>query len=98
VTTLFVDADGWTVEHVEPGDITVTADIPLATRKLMACLRDMGAVSGGPAPCEKRGRSRFLQFLSGLIQASLKGARWISTAAPPGAGSWPGRRNWHCGG
>jgi uncharacterized protein YaiI (UPF0178 family) len=41
----------------------------------MAYLRDMGGVSGGPAPYEKRDRSRFLQYLDDLIQASQKGAR-----------------------
>jgi uncharacterized protein YaiI (UPF0178 family) len=47
----------------------------LATRELMAYLRDMGDVGGGPAPYEKRDRSRFLQYLDDLIQAGLKEAR-----------------------
>ena len=47
----------------------------LATRELMAYLRDLGEVGGGPAPYDKRDRSRFLQYLDDLIQAGLKAAR-----------------------
>jgi len=47
----------------------------LASRELMAYLRDSGAVSGGPAPFEARDRSRFLQKLDDLIQAILKANR-----------------------
>jgi uncharacterized protein YaiI (UPF0178 family) len=47
----------------------------LATRELMAQLRDMGMVSGGPAPFEARDRSRFLQSLDTLIQALKKTMR-----------------------
>jgi uncharacterized protein YaiI (UPF0178 family) len=36
-------ADDWIAEHVEPGDIVVTADIPLAARALAA-----GAAALGP--------------------------------------------------
>ena len=32
----------------------------LATRELMSQLRDIGEVSGGPPPCEKRDRARVL--------------------------------------
>ena len=35
-------ADDWIVEHVEPGDVVVTADIPLAAR----CLADGARVLG----------------------------------------------------
>ena len=45
----------------------------LANRELMAYLRDMGNISGGPAPFEKRDRSRFLQHLDNLIQAARRG-------------------------
>ncbi|MDH4101385.1 MAG: YaiI/YqxD family protein [Nitrospirota bacterium] len=45
----------------------------LASRELMSQLRDMGAVSGGPAPFDKRDRSRFLHSLDGLIQAIRRG-------------------------
>ncbi len=103
VTGHFDAADDWIVEHIEAGDIAVTADIPLAarclakgarvldgkgkvyseesigdalaTRELMAYLRDLGEVGGGPAPYDARDRSRFLQYLDDLIQASLKGSR-----------------------
>jgi len=47
----------------------------LANRDLMAYLRDMGDITGGPAPFEKRDRSRFLQNLDGVIQAALKATR-----------------------
>ena len=45
----------------------------LANRELMAYLRDMGDVTGGPAPFEKRDRSRFLQRLDEVIQAAVRG-------------------------
>lgn len=44
----------------------------LANRELMAYLRDMGNMTGGPAPFEKRDRSRFLQRLDDVIQASVR--------------------------
>ena len=44
----------------------------LATRELMSQLRDMGEVSGGPAPFEKRDRSQFLQALDQMVHASRK--------------------------
>ncbi len=90
-------ADDWIVEHIQPGDIAITNDIPLAdrilkkdagairpngkafsedsigmalaTRNLMADLRETGAVTGGPAPFSKQDRSRFLQALETAIQA-----------------------------
>jgi uncharacterized protein len=40
----------------------------LATRELLSHLRDLGAITGGPAPFEKRDRSRFLQRLDETIQ------------------------------
>ena len=39
----------------------------LATRNLMAQLREAGAWFGGPAPLGKRERSLFLQKLDGLL-------------------------------
>ena len=45
----------------------------LATRNLMTQLRDMGTVTGGPAPFDKRDRSRFLQKLDETIQAVRSG-------------------------
>jgi uncharacterized protein len=47
----------------------------LATRELMAYLRDTGNITGGPAPFEPRDRSRFLQKLDDLVQAILKANR-----------------------
>ena len=44
----------------------------LAIRELMAQLRDMGSITGGPAPFEARDRSRFLQSLDTLIHRILK--------------------------
>jgi uncharacterized protein YaiI (UPF0178 family) len=44
----------------------------LANRELMAYLREMGDITGGPAPYLPRDRSRFLQQLDDLIQAGFK--------------------------
>ena len=44
----------------------------LASRDLMSQLRDLGAVTGGPAPFEKRDRSRFLQRLDETVQAARR--------------------------
>ena len=41
----------------------------LAGRDLLSHLRDLGTITGGPAPLEKRDRSRFLQRLDAAIQA-----------------------------
>lgn len=46
----------------------------LATRELLSHLRDLGTITGGPAPFEKRDRSRFLQRLDETIQA-LRGKK-----------------------
>jgi uncharacterized protein len=47
----------------------------LATRELMTYLRDMGDVTGGPAPFERRDRSRFLHRLDEVIQAGLRAGK-----------------------
>lgn len=44
----------------------------LATRQLMSHLRNMDQVAGGPAPFEKRDRSRFLQRLDETIQSARR--------------------------
>ena len=90
-------ADNWIVDHAGPGDIVVTADIPLtarclakgarvvglkgqelteesigdavASRELGQHLRDMGVMTGGPAPTDKRDRSRFLSKLDEVVNA-----------------------------
>jgi uncharacterized protein len=40
----------------------------LATRELMSDLRESGTITGGPAPFQKKDRSRFLQILDQMIQ------------------------------
>jgi uncharacterized protein YaiI (UPF0178 family) len=47
----------------------------LATRELMSYLREMGSVTGGPAPFEARDRSRFLARLDEVIQRIRKKSR-----------------------
>ncbi len=47
----------------------------LATRNLLSQLRDMGTVTGGPPPFDKRDRSRFLQRLDETIQAALRSGK-----------------------
>ncbi len=47
----------------------------LANRDLMTYLRDLGNITRGPAPFEKKDRSRFLQHLDNVVQASLKATR-----------------------
>lgn len=93
----FDAADDWIAEHVQPHDIVVTADIPLAsrclkkdanvigpygkpftennigeavaTRDLLAELRNTGEITGGPPPLKKCDRSLFLQKLDEMIQS-----------------------------
>ena len=57
------------------GDVFTQASIgnALATRDLMAHLRDIGMDTGGPAPFEKRDRSRFLQSLDTIVQSIRNG-------------------------
>lgn len=94
-------ADDWIAEHIQSGDIAVTADIPLAdrclkkdarvlapngtafteasignalaTRDLMDHLRQMGQITGGPAPFTPADRSRFLSQLDQLIVEVQRG-------------------------
>ena len=47
----------------------------LASRELMAHLRAMGELGGGPPPFTARDRSTFLQRLDDLIQAQRRAAR-----------------------
>jgi uncharacterized protein YaiI (UPF0178 family) len=90
-------ADDWIAERAGPGDIVITADIPLAarcveagarvlghrgrvftpdsigdalaTRDLMADLREGGEMTGGPPPFSKRDRSKFLQALDQTVNS-----------------------------
>ena len=41
----------------------------LATREIMSQLRESGMITGGPAPFQKKDRSRFLQRLDEAIRA-----------------------------
>jgi hypothetical protein len=47
----------------------------LAAREFSVFLRDMGEMSGGPAPFSAKDRSRFLQSLDTVIQSLLKAQR-----------------------
>lgn len=95
------EADDWITERVEPDDIVITADIPLAahcldrgarvlghtgrpftddnvagalaTRHLMAELRDQGVMMSGPPPFSKKDRSQFLQQLDQMINSIKRG-------------------------
>ncbi len=94
------EADDWIAERAAPGDIVITADIPLAARALengarvlglkgreftadsignaladralSQELRESGVETGGPAPMQKKDRSRFLGKLDELINAVLR--------------------------
>jgi len=44
----------------------------MATRELLSSLRDIGAITGGPAPFDKRHRSLFLQRLDQAVHAIRK--------------------------
>lgn len=93
-------ADDRIADLIYPGDICVTADIPLAARciaaggmalrpngekfteagigmelarrNLMQDLREAGAVTGGPAPFQKKDRSNFLNSLEVMVQAAKR--------------------------
>ncbi len=56
------------------GDIFTPDSIgnALASRALLAHLRELGTITGGTAPFETRDRSRFLQRLDETIQALLR--------------------------
>ncbi len=56
------------------GDAFTEASIgeALASRALLAHLRELGTITGGPAPFEQRDRSRFLQRLDETIQAARR--------------------------
>lgn len=47
----------------------------IATRELMADLRESGEITGGPAPFGKRDRSNFLQELDAAVQKLRRSAR-----------------------
>lgn len=45
----------------------------LANREIASNLRDAGIMTGGPAPFDKKDRSRFLQALDTLVHTARKG-------------------------
>jgi uncharacterized protein YaiI (UPF0178 family) len=51
----------------------------LASRALLTYLRELGTITGGPAPFENRDRSRFLQRLDETIQVIRKGGQGITS-------------------
>ncbi len=89
------EADDYIAEHVEPGDLVITQDIPLAarivdvgalgmdsrgqifdednvknklaTRNLLADLREWGMVGGGPPPYKPKDRNKFAAALDRLL-------------------------------
>ncbi len=91
-------ADDWIAAYIGPGDIAVTADIPLAarcleagaaalgptgkpftaenignvlaTRDLMAHLRETGEIRGYNRGMDRRDRSRFLEALEVMVRAA----------------------------
>jgi len=65
-------ADDWIAENIQPADICVTNDIPLAQRELMQGLRETGAITGGPRPFNKADRSQFLNRLETTVQAAKR--------------------------
>ncbi len=55
---------------LSPRGIVYTEDsigASLASRELMSHLRELGTITGGPSPFEKRDRSRFLHCLDEII-------------------------------
>ena len=44
----------------------------LASREILARMREQGVMTGGPAPFEQKDRSRFLQRLDDLVQAARR--------------------------
>jgi len=74
----FDAADDWIVEHVQPDDIVVTADIPLASR----CLKEGASVigtTGKPFTEDNIGSAVATRDLL----ADLRGAGEITGGPPP---------------
>lgn len=93
-------ADDWIAEHIAPGDVCVTADIPLAdrclkagglaidhrgnafdadnigsalaTRNLMADLRETGLETRGDRPFSPKDRSAFLNGMEAVMQKAKR--------------------------
>ena len=61
---------------IRPDGKVFTGDsigMAVATRDLMAGLRETGQITGGPAPFSKQDRSSFLQALENAVQARRRG-------------------------
>ncbi len=74
----FDAADDWIVEHVQPSDIVVTADIPLASRCLKGGARVIGP-TGKPFTEENIGDAVAIRDLL----SDLRGAGEITGGPPP---------------
>ena len=74
-------ADDWIAENVRPGDVVVTADIPLAARCLEA-----GARALGPAGREFTEDSIGGQLAMRGLKSELRGAGMITGGPPPISG------------
>ena len=74
----FNEADDWIVEHVEPLDIVITADIPLASRCLKAGARVLGP-TGKPFRDDSIGQALATRDL----MSELRGAGEITGGPSP---------------
>ena len=71
-------ADDWIVDHVQPDDVVVTADIPLASRCLKAGARVIGT-TGRPFTDDNIGQAVATRDLL----AGIRGAGEITGGPPP---------------
>ncbi len=78
VTDGFDAADDWIVEHVQPHDIVITADIPLASRCLKA-----GAGVIGPSGKPFRENTIGQIVATRDLMSELRGAGEITGGPPP---------------
>ncbi|MBN2667094.1 MAG: YaiI/YqxD family protein [Bacteroidales bacterium] len=74
----FDSADDWIVEHVQPHDIVVTADIPLASRCLKQGARVIGP-TGKPFTEDNIG----MAVVTRELLSELRGAGEITGGPPP---------------
>ncbi|MFC1671990.1 YaiI/YqxD family protein [Planctomycetota bacterium] len=74
----FDEADDWIAEHVEPGDVVVTADIPLASRCMKEGARAIGP-TGKPFTEDNIGQV----VATRNLLSTLRGAGEITGGPPP---------------
>jgi uncharacterized protein YaiI (UPF0178 family) len=74
----FDEADDWIAEHVQPDDIVITADIPLASRCLKKGARSIGT-TGKPFTEENIGSA----LATRELLSELRGAGEITGGPPP---------------